>query len=81
MTEDMDYQTLEGKLDATNILAAILAHNNDQYSVPASLVFSNIQIDRVLELSYNEDTQHFDIVLKGLGKKEGEGYHDSPNNE
>lgn len=77
----MGYKEIEGKLDAVNVLAAILSHNNNKYSIPAELVFSNIQVDRILELNYNEETRSFDIELKSSSEIRNEENLDHSNNE
>ncbi len=64
MTEDINYKTLETKLDAANVLAALLDSMGGSYDIPADRLFSNIQLDRMLILDYNEEKNVYNVRIE-----------------
>lgn len=65
----MDYKELEGKIEAAHILAAIIDNMGGKYEMPATRLFANVQVDKMLVLNYNEENATFELELQEAKKE------------
>lgn len=75
----MDYKDLEGKIEAAHILAAIIDNMGGRYEIPATKLFANIQVDKMLVLNYNEENATFELELQEAEKETSD--NDTTSNE
>lgn len=64
MTDTVNYETLEGKIDLANVLSALLDVLGGSYDIPADKIFAHIQIDRTLILDYNKEKNVYNVRVE-----------------
>lgn len=66
----MNLKDIEARLDAANLLSAVLESLGGKHTIPAEKFFEDIKIDKNLVLEYDEDAKEFRMYLERVEKSE-----------
>lgn len=68
----MNLQDIEGRLDAGNILVAVLLSLGGKHTIEAEKFFEDIKFDKKLVLEYDEENKEFRLSLESGSENKSE---------